>query len=108
MVWLTQHSIPFFQPGGLTFFELTAKQTKEADVLFERMFTEMRSDYIHKYDLLRALLLEVMHLAMKMVPNRNLRTQALNSSQRITVSFLELLERQFPIDFTGQTVELCS
>ena len=101
-----QYSI--FQPGGLTFFELTAKQAKEADVLFERLFTEMRSDYIHKYDLLRALVLEVMHLALKMAPTANLRAQALNSSQRITVSFLELLEQQFPIDGTGETVTLRS
>jgi len=92
----------------VTFFELTAKQAKEADVLFERMFTEMRSEYLYKYDLLRALLLEVMHLAMKMAPDANLRSQAFTASQRITVSFLELLERQFPIDNTMQTVELRS
>ena len=97
-----------FQPGGLNFFELSAKGAKEADELFERMFTEMRSDYIHKYDLIRALLLEVMHLAMKMAPTAHLRAQALNASQRITVSFLELLEQQFPIDSTEQTVELRS
>ena len=102
----TQYSI--FKPGGLTFFELTVKQAKQADVLFERMFTEMRSDYIHKYDLLRALVLEVMHFAMKMAPAANLRAQALNASQRFTVSFLELLEQQFPIDGTEQTVELRS
>jgi AraC family transcriptional activator of pobA len=102
----TQYSI--FQPGGPAFFELTAKEAKQADVLFERMFTEIRSDYIHKYDLLRALLLEVMHLAMKIGPGANLRTGALNASQRITVTFLERLEQQFPIDSTEQTVELRS
>jgi AraC family transcriptional activator of pobA len=102
----TKYSI--FQPGGLTFFELTAKQAKEANVLFNRMFVEMRSDYTYKYDLLRALLLEVMHLAMKTAPTTNLRSQTLNASQRLTVSFLELLEQQFPIDNTTQIVELRS
>jgi AraC-like DNA-binding protein len=102
----TQYSI--FQPGGLTFFELTANQAKQADVLFERMFTEIRADYVHKYDLIRALLLEVMHFAMKITPDATLRTHALNASQRITVSFLERLEQQFPIDGTEQTVELRS
>lgn len=102
----TQYSI--FQPGGPAFFELTAKETKQADVLFERMFTEIRSDYIHKYDLLRALLLEVMHLAMKIAPGTNSRTQVLTASQRITVTFLERLEQQFPIDGTEQTIELRS
>lgn len=72
------------------------------------MFKEMRYDYLHKYDLLRTLVLEVMHLAMKLAPAANLRTQALNASQRITVSFLERLEQQFPIDSNEQTVELRS
>lgn len=102
----TQYSI--FQPGGLTFFELTAKQAKEANVLFERMFMEKQSDYLYKYDLQRALLLEIMHLAMKTAPTSNLRSQALNASQRLTVSFLERLEQQFPIDSTEQIVELRS
>ena len=102
----TQYSI--FQPGRPAFFELTVKEAKQADVFFERMFEEIRSDYIHKYDLLRALLLEVMHLAMKMVPGANLRTGTLTASQRITVTFLERLEQQFPIDSTNQTIELRS
>ncbi|MBF9255655.1 helix-turn-helix transcriptional regulator [Pontibacter sp. 172403-2] len=102
----TQYSI--FQPGGHALFELTALQAKQADVLFERMFTEMRSDYTYKYDLIRALLLEIMHLAMKLAPHGNLHAQALTASQRITVSFLERLEQQFPIDGTDQTVELRS
>jgi AraC-like DNA-binding protein len=72
------------------------------------MFTEIRSDYIHKYDLIRALLLEVMHLAMKIAPEANLRTGTLTASQRITVTFLERLEQQFPIDSTEQTIELRS
>ncbi|MBC3788287.1 helix-turn-helix domain-containing protein [Spirosoma utsteinense] len=102
----TQYSI--FQPGGHALFELTAEEASQANLLFERMFSELRSDYLHKYDLLRALLLEVMHLAMKMAPNENLRTQVLTASQRITVSFLERLEQQFPIDSTEQAVSLRS
>ncbi len=102
----TQYSL--FQPGGVTFFELTAQQAREADGLFERMVTEMQSSYIHKYDLIRALLVEIMHLAMKMAPEANRRTQPLTAAQRITVSFLERLEQQFPIDSTQQTVELRS
>lgn len=102
----TQYSI--FQPGAPALFELAAKEAKQADVLFERMFDEIRSEYMHKYDLLRAVLLEVMHLAMKLAPGANLRTQALNAPQRITVTFLERLEQQFPIDGTEQNVELRS
>jgi AraC family transcriptional regulator, transcriptional activator of pobA len=69
------------------------------------MFTEIRSDDMHKYDLLRALLLEVMHLAMKITPGANLRTGTFTASQRITVTFLKRLEQQFQIDSTEQTIE---
>jgi AraC family transcriptional regulator, transcriptional activator of pobA len=72
------------------------------------MFSEIRSEYIHKYDLIRALLLEIMHLAMKSKPTLNLRAQSFNAAQRITVSFVELLEQQFPIDSTEQTVQFRS
>lgn len=102
----TRYSI--FQPGGPAFIQLTAEQANQADELFERMYAELRSDYLHKYDLLRALVLEVMHLAMKIAPGVNHRTQALTAAQRLTFSFLERLEQQFPIDGTDQMMELRS
>jgi hypothetical protein len=33
---------------------------------YERMFEEINSDYLHKYDVLRNLAFEVLHFAMKM------------------------------------------
>jgi AraC-like DNA-binding protein len=87
-----------FQPGGTHVFELSDEQVKTVENYFKRMFEEISSDYIHKYDVLRNLVLEVIHFAMKMQPSAKLEKQRLNASQRIATMFLELLERQFPID----------
>jgi AraC-like DNA-binding protein len=87
-----------FQPGGTHVFELSDEQVKTVENYFKRLFEEISSDYIHKYDVLRNLVLEVIHFAMKMQPSAKLEKQRLNASQRIATMFLELLERQFPID----------
>jgi len=62
------------------------------------MFEEINSDYSHKYDVLRNLVFELLHFAMKMRPAITIDKQQINASTRISALFLELLERQFPID----------
>ena len=71
------------------------------------MFEEISSDYTHKYDVLRNLVLELLHFAMKL-PSAKFDRQPMNASQRIASLFLELLERQFPIDDNHQTLNLRS
>jgi AraC-like DNA-binding protein len=72
------------------------------------MFAEIESDYIHKYDVLRNLVFELLHIAMKMQPTSSFEKQPINAAQRISALFLELLERQFPIDDTHPQVRLRS
>jgi AraC-like DNA-binding protein len=43
---------------------------------------------------------------MKMQPSDNLVQQPINASQRIAALFLELLERQFPIDDSHPSIQL--
>lgn len=100
------HQYSVFQPGGEHLFELTDEQVSKIAGIYERMFEEINSDYIHKYDVLRNLALELLHFAMKMQPSSKFDKQLLNASQRISTLFLELLERQFPIDENHQTVSL--
>lgn len=101
---LNQYSV--FQPGGEHLFELTDEQVSKIASIYERMFEEINSDYIHKYDVLRNLVFELLHVAMKMQPSSTFNRQPINASQRISTLFLELLERQFPIDENHQTVSL--
>lgn len=101
---LNQYTI--FQPNGTHLFELTDEQVLQVEAIYARIFEEINSDYIHKYDVLRNMVFELLHFAMKMQPSSKFDKQPINASQRISTLFLELLERQFPIDENHQTVEL--
>ncbi|MDQ1095571.1 MULTISPECIES: helix-turn-helix domain-containing protein [Chryseobacterium] len=86
-----------FKIGGTPVFFVDEKQQQEVGELFGKMMAEIQSDYPHKYDLLRAYLHLLIHETMKMHPTENFQPYQ-NSSQRIASLFMELLERQFPID----------
>lgn len=64
--------------------------------VFEQMLTEMRSNYVNKYDLLRSYVQIIMHEALKIEPPVQ-DTGSGTSSARLSDLFLQLLESQFPI-----------
>lgn len=97
-----------FQPNGNHVFELTNEQSKEVDAIYRKMFKEFASNYIHKYDVLRNLVFELLHFALKTQPSSHIHHQPINASRRITTLFLELLERQFPIDENHAKINLRS
>lgn len=99
------NELPIFQPGQLPVFQLTATEITEVDQLFRKMFKELDSDYKYKYDLLRNLVLELIHYGQKLQPMSALSTTQ-NASQRISSLFIELLERQFPIESSQQRMSL--
>jgi AraC family transcriptional activator of pobA len=101
---LSQYEV--FQPGGTHVFELSDEQVIKVNDVYGRMFEEINSDYNHKYDVLRNLVFELFHFAMKMQPSTIVNKQQINASERISVLFLELLERQFPIDDLHQQIKL--
>ena len=103
---LNQYSL--FQPEGNHVFEITDEQLTFLGAIYDRMFAEINSDYIHKYDVLRTIVFEIVHFALKMAPTNNLTKHPINASQRISTLFLELLERQFPIDDTHQILRFRS
>jgi AraC family transcriptional activator of pobA len=101
---LNQYSV--FQSTGNHVFELTDEQVEQIKPIYQKMFAEIKSDYIHKYDVLRSLVFELIHFAMKMQPATSAEKQQINASQRISTMFLELLERQFPIDENHTEIKL--
>lgn len=72
--------------------------------VFERIQSEFNSEYKYKYDLIRNLIFELLHFALKLKPSAQLKEKPVNASRRIAMLFMELLERQFPIDDTHQRV----
>lgn len=97
-----------FQPGGNPIFEINDEQAEQIGQLFLRMFEEIDSEYAHKYDALRNLVFEILHRSLKMQPAKKTEKQEINASQRISTLFLELLERQFPIEDARQRVHFRS
>ncbi len=89
---------PIFHPQGKHLFELTDEQAQTVKSIFEKMLVEINSNYAYKYDILRNLTFELIHFAMKMNAPIQLERSDSNASERIKILFLELLERQFPID----------
>ena len=103
---LNQYSV--FQPGGNHVFELSDEQVFQITGIYKKMFEEINSDYLHKYDVLRNLVFELLHFGMKIQPAVKSENHLINASQRISTMFLELLERQFPIDEDHQSFSLRS
>jgi AraC family transcriptional regulator, transcriptional activator of pobA len=96
---------PVFRPGGQPIYVLNEDQVETVYGIFTRMMAEMGSEYAYKYDALRNYVFELIHLAQKMEPVSTI-YQHTNASTRISTLFVELLERQFPVETPRQQVKL--
>ncbi|WP_442587645.1 helix-turn-helix domain-containing protein [Pedobacter sp. AW31-3R] len=99
--------LPVFQPRYTPVFELSDEEVTEIEYIFRKMHKEMESDYKFKYDLLRTLVMELIHYGQKLQPILAI-SQTQNASERISSLFVELLERQFPLDSIHQRLMLRS
>jgi AraC family transcriptional activator of pobA len=102
---LTPDELPLFRADGYLVFQLTPAETARAVVIFNQMQEELASDYAHKYDLLRAYVLELLHLGQKRQATTTLHP-AHSAANRLASRFVELLERQFPLTTPQQRVPL--
>ncbi|MCF1750233.1 helix-turn-helix domain-containing protein [Mariniradius sediminis] len=95
-----------FQPTGNHVFELEDQQVLDIEAIFQRMEKDFQSDYKYRYDSIRNHIFELIHYALKLQPNTLSDRQPFNAAQRISAMFLELLERQFPIEDNHPQIEL--
>jgi len=97
--------LPIFKSGGYPVFQVSEEETAEITAIFKKMHKELSSDYAYKYDLLRNYVLELIHYGQKLQPATSLYPTH-NASARVSSLFIELLERQFPIESPQQTLKL--
>jgi AraC family transcriptional regulator, transcriptional activator of pobA len=97
--------LPIFSPQSDFVFQLTQQQFIEIDSVFQKMHTEITSDYAFKYDLMRTYVQELIHYGQKLKP-LSAGESHINASTRIFGLFIELLERQFPVENTTQILQL--
>lgn len=98
-------NLPVFSPQSDFVFQISKEQYHQFEGVFMKMHDEINSDYLYKYDLLRNYVMELIHSGQKLkpiFPTENNKTAA----SRTTTLFIELLERQFPIENISQLLKL--
>jgi len=99
------HHSPLFKIGGTPILNINKEQTIFITTVFQKMLSEQNTEYTYKDDLIRNYINLIIHEALKMQPSENY-SQNKNAAQRVTSVFLELLERQFPIESTERPLTL--
>jgi AraC-like DNA-binding protein len=90
-------SLPLFQPGGDPVFLLESQQVASLAGIFQHLWVEAGTDYPHKADVLRHYVQLLLHEARKLQPPITY-VAPTDGNGRIASLFLELLERQFPLE----------
>jgi AraC family transcriptional activator of pobA len=98
---------PLFQVGGTPILPINKEHKKDLAAIFQKMIAEQDTDYVYKDEIIRNYINLLIHEALKMQPSES-HSQPNNAAARVTSVFLELLERQFPIESTEQSLELKS
>ena len=96
---------PFFQLEGTPILSINEAQRELINQLFIKMIEEQESTYSYKDELIRNYIHLILHEAMKMQPLES-KDSPKNAASRITSVFLELLERQFPIETPDLPLQL--
>ncbi|WP_118976810.1 helix-turn-helix domain-containing protein [Taibaiella koreensis] len=97
---------PLYQPGQTPFFPLDEAQYEVFRNIFEQMLEEIALDFSYKYDALRTMVLQLIYAALKLEPAAAQKQGHSNGIARVASLFLELLERQFPIELPAQRMTL--
>lgn len=97
--------LPIFQPGAIPVFEISDDLAEEIEAVFNKIKKEIDSDYVFKYDLIRNYVMELIHYGQKLQPATKI-SASNDASMRVVSLFIELLERQFPIESWDQKLQL--
>ncbi|MEZ5070401.1 MAG: helix-turn-helix domain-containing protein [Bacteroidales bacterium] len=96
---------PLFRFGGTPILSLSLSQRQFLNGVFEKMIEEQTTAYPFKDELIRNYIHLIVHEALKMSPSHPSLPEK-NAAMRITNVFLELLERQFPVERIDQPLKL--
>jgi len=96
---------PLFKIDGTPILEISESQRSFLNGLFQKMIEEQESEYQYKDDLIRNYIHLILHEALKLQPSENFHRNK-NAAERLTSVFIELLERQFPIETADKALSL--
>lgn len=96
---------PLFKPGAAPAFKLDEHQKSKLTGIFETMIAQEATDYLYKDDLMRNYIQSIVHEALQMHPDEHF-VQYNNAHLRIAAHFIEMLEKQFPIENPNSPLKL--
>jgi len=99
------HESPLFKIGAPTVFRLNDLQAAFMTLVFDKIYLEQGTDYVFKGDLIRCYISLIIHETLKIQPYVNT-IKHHNAASRITSMFIELLEKQFPIESKERPLRL--
>ena len=96
---------PLFHIGDTPVIPLNSEQAAFMTGIFQKMLAVQNGDYHYKGELLRSCIELIIHEALRIQPSQNV-SQFKNAATRINHLFMDLLERQFPIERIGEPLRL--
>ncbi len=96
---------PLFRVGGTPVIPLNSEQSAFMKGLFQKMMSVHSGDYDYKNELLKSCIELIIQEAIRIQPPQN-ELHHTNAATRITNLFMDLLERQFPIENTEAPLRL--
>jgi len=96
---------PLFRIGDTPVIRLNSEQAAFMTGIFQKMLAVHGGDYPYKGELIRNCIALIILEALRIQPPQNV-SQFKNAAARITHLFMDLLERQFPIERTGEPLRL--
>ncbi|WP_342086249.1 helix-turn-helix domain-containing protein [Dyadobacter sp. OTU695] len=101
----TVSDCPILRTDSLPVYFINEEQQEYLLSIFVKMQSDIESNYVHKYDLMRNYVNVLSHEAMKMQPSE-ISDVHVNGSAKLSSQFHELLERQFPIESPEHKLKL--
>jgi len=96
---------PLFQIGDTPVIALSSEQATFMTGIFQKMLAVHNGDYHYKGELIRSCIELIIHEALRIQPSRNV-SPFKNAATRVTHLFMNLLERQFPIERSAEPLRL--
>ncbi len=96
---------PLFSIGDDPVIPLNEEQTLFIGNVFRKMLTAYKGDYLHKAELIKNCIALIIHEALNIQPPQAAR-RLINGTSRIAYQFIDLLEKQFPIERSNEPLKL--
>ncbi|QXV67691.1 helix-turn-helix domain-containing protein [Mucilaginibacter achroorhodeus] len=96
---------PLFRIGENPVIKLDEAQTAFMTGIFKKILSVYDGDYPHKSDLIKNCISLIIHEALRIQPPKNL-SHSRNGATRVARLFMDLLEKQFPIERSSEPLSL--